>query len=179
MKKFAVSSLFAALALAGIPQLASAADGEINFSGDITANTCAIVITDPNGGSTGNVNLGSVQASSLANAGDVAGGNAFSLTVDTSGGNCDITGKQAKVTFLALSGAAGPSGQWLGTDGGSARNVAIQLKDASGREVAIGSPSSDYLDLAEPMRFTANYIATGTAAPGPVTAKASFTVDIQ
>jgi major type 1 subunit fimbrin (pilin) len=181
MNKFSVRSLVAALALAGLSQAALANDGEITFKGNITATTCAIQVIGNTGGIAGEVALGDVQASSLAG-GQSAGGGAFSLKVDDSSPGCDISGKKATVTFLAMSGVGGASGEFLGVEKnvGYAENVAIQLKDAKGTQVNISEPSSEYLDLTEAMRFTANYIGLGgTVKEGHANGKAGFTVSIQ
>ncbi len=111
----------------------------------------------------------------------MAGGGAFTLTIDTTAPGCNVTGKKAVVKFLSLSGNAGSSGQWIGLlpEAGVATNVAVQIKDASGKDVQLGLESSPYLDLTQPLRFTANYVATGAATSGPANAKAAFTVDYQ
>lgn len=182
MKKFALKGLSVALVLAATSQAAMAADGEINFVGSVTDNTCPVVVIDLNGSAgAGDVGLGSVPASALASVGDVAGGGAFALTIDTAAPGCDVSGKKAVVKFLSLSGNAGASGQWLGLspEAGVATNVAVQIKDATGKDVQLGLESAPYLDLTQPLRFTANYIATGTATSGPANAKAAFTVDYQ
>ena len=182
MNKFALKGLVAALVLAAGSQAAMAADGEINFVGSVTDNTCPVVVSDLNGSAgAGDVSLGSVPASSLATAGAVAGGGAFTLTIDTTAPGCSVTGKKAVVKFLSLSGTAGASGQWIGItpDAGHASNVAVQIKDKDGNDVQLGLGSAPYLDLTQPLRFTANYIATGTATSGPANAKAAFTVEYQ
>lgn len=177
MKKFALGSLFAAMALGGVSQAVLASDGEIDFTGNITATTCAIEIGDNTGGAAGQVYMGDVQASALSSAGATAGGGAFTLRPIPDAG-CNPDGKRANVTFLPMTGAAGPSGQWLGIEGSTAQNVAIQLKDANGREVKMSEPSPDY-DFNTPMRFTVNYIATGVAGPGSANGKAAFSVNIR
>lgn len=182
MNNFALKSFTLALVMTAISQAAMAADGEINFIGSVTDNTCPVVVQDLNGsGGAGDVGLGSVPATSLASAGQVAGGGAFTLTIDTTATGCNVTGKKAVVKFLALSGKAGSNGQWLGLtpEAGVATNVAVQIKDATDKDVQVGLGSSPYLDLTQPLRFTANYIATGTATSGPANAKAAFTVDYQ
>ncbi|AMW83714.1 fimbrial protein [Pseudomonas yamanorum] len=182
MNKFALKGLFAAVILAAGSQAAMAADGEINFVGSVTDNTCPVVVTDLNGSvGAGDVGLGDVPATSLATVGAVAGGGAFSLTIDTNAPGCSVTGKSAVVKFLSLSGTAGASGQWIGItpDAGHATNVAVQIKDATDRDVQLGLESAPYLDLTQPLRFTANYIATGIATSGPANAKAAFTVEYQ
>ncbi|MDD1014981.1 fimbrial protein [Pseudomonas rubra] len=182
MKKLTFSGLFAALTLAGVTQLAQAADGEISFEGFIVNSTCAIEIGDSAGGVRGVVKLGDeVPTSSLSSAGMVAGGGYFNLQVNSSDPGCDVSGKSATVTFLPVSGSVGPSGQWLALENvaGAATNVAVQLRDRRGIELPMSEASEEYVDLTQPMRFTANYIATGTATPGPANAKALFTVNIQ
>jgi major type 1 subunit fimbrin (pilin) len=182
MNKFALKSLVAAVVLAAGSQAAMAADGEINFIGSVTDNTCPVVVSDLNGSAgAGDVSLGNVPATSLAKIGDIAGGGAFSLTIDTSAPGCTVAGKKAVVKFLSLSGNAGASGQWVGIapDAGAATNVAVQIKDAQGKDVQLGLDSSPYADLTQPLRFTANYIATGASTAGPANAKAAFTIDYQ
>lgn len=166
---------------------AAAADGEINFTGSITANTCSVVVGDLNGGAGANISLGNVPSLSLKKTGDIAGAGAFALTLtsppvaegDTD--NCVLTGKIATVRFLSMNGAAGPNGEWLALAGAGdadvAKNVAVQIRDARGKDVQLGLASSEYADLTQPMRFTANYIATGASTPGTANAKAAFSVD--
>ncbi|MGH8451857.1 fimbrial protein, partial [Pseudomonas sp.] len=165
MKSFALKGLPLALLLAGASQAAIAADGEINFTGSVTDNTCPVVVADLNGSAgAGDVTLGTVPVTSLATAGQVAGGGAFTLTIDTNAPGCSVAGKKAVVKFLSLSGSAGANGQWIGLtpETGVATNVAVQIKDAAGKDLQMGLESSPYLDLTQPLRFTANYISTGT-----------------
>ncbi|PMY33061.1 MULTISPECIES: fimbrial protein [Pseudomonas] len=182
MRKNSLKPLCTALILAASSEAAIAADGQINFIGSVSDNTCPVVVKDLNGSVAGDVGLGTVPATSLANSGDIAGGGAFTMTIDTTAPGCSVTGKKAVVRFQSLSGSAGSSGQWIGItkDGGKeANNVALQIKDATGKDVQLGLASEPYLDLTQPLRFTTNYIATGTATAGSANAKASFTVDYQ
>lgn len=176
-----------AVATCFITVQAMAADGEINFTGNVKANTCSVSVTDVNGGGgAGTVNLGTVSTSSLSKAGDVAGSAAFTLSVSApteegKAADCDLSALSANVRFMSANGAAGPSGQWIGLTGAGdenvAQNVAIQLRDSSGNDVQLGQVSTDYKDLNEPMRFTANYIATGAATAGSANAKATFSIE--
>lgn len=180
MKKVTLSGLAAVVALMGAARFAQAAGGEIRFVGSIVDSTCAIEVGT--GGAKGVVKLGDVvPVSSLAKAGDVAGGGSFTLQINDSDPGCDITGKAAAVTFLPITGSAGAAGQWLALEpvAGAASNVAVQLRDFSGAELPISEPSTEYANLSQPLRFTANYIATGAATPGPANAKAQFTVNIR
>lgn len=183
--KFIKSAL--AVAVCCVAVQAMAADGEINFTGSITANTCSVNVGDLNGGAGTNVSLGNAPSLSLKKAGDTAGAGSFALTLSAPAvaegetDHCVLTGKTATVRFLSMHGAAGPNGEWLALEGaggaGVAKNVAVQIRDAKGMDVQLGRASSEYADLTQPMRFTANYIATGEATPGTANAKASFSVD--
>ena len=185
--KFVKSSVAMAIGICCSATQALAADGEISFVGKVTANTCSAAITDVNGGAAGSVNMGNISALSLAKAGDTAGAAAFKLslvapTVEEGGtSSCDLAQGTATVRFMSMNGAAGPSGEWVGLTGagdvGVAKNVAIQIRDATGNVVAMGQDSASYTDLSQPMRFTANYIATGVATAGKADAKAAFSID--
>lgn len=161
-----------------------AADGEISFVGTINASTCSVSVGDMNNNANSSVSLGNVSAQSLKKLNDTAGAAAFEIRLQSSGAeneDCNLSGKTATVRFLSMNGAAGPNGEWLALDGagteGVARNVAIQIRDTKGNDVQLGRSSSEYADLSIPLRFTANYIATGLATPGTANAKASFSVD--
>lgn len=181
MKTARLIPFIGALGLATLTGSAMAADGEINFRGEIKTSTCVIEVGDTSGGAPGVAYLGTVPTSALSNAGAVAGGGRFSLRIDDSDSQCDLTGKAASVTFLGLSGSAGASAQWLGIDRsvtGYATNVAIQIRDATGAEVPLSQASAEYLNPKQPLEFTANYISLGGATAGPANGKAAFTVDI-
>ena len=166
---------------------AQAADGEINFTGSVTCNTCSAAVSDVNGGAAGSVKMGTVTALSLAKAGDRAGASAFELSLvapsveEGDPNNCDLAKGTATVRFMSMNGAAGANGEWVGlTNAGSAgiaKNVAIQIRDTTGNVVAMGENSTTYENLTKPMRFTANYIATGLATAGEANAKVAFSID--
>ncbi|MFG1173038.1 fimbrial protein [Erwiniaceae bacterium CAU 1747] len=156
---------------------AMAIDGTINFTGEINDNTCSVAVNDGNANST--IDLGSVQASSLAKANDNAGGATFTLAVSDaseSGGKCDLTGKTGTVRFISMSGTAGDKQQYLGVTGG-AKNVAVRILDQQNNVVPIGTDSANSYDLTKPITFTADYIALGTAEAGKADAKAGFVIN--
>ncbi|MHC8339515.1 fimbrial protein [Pseudomonas sp. HLT2-19-2] len=185
--KFVESSVALAMGICCFATQALAADGEINFVGTVTANTCTAAIADVNGSAAGSVSMGNISALSLAKAGDTAGAAVFNLSLaapTVEGGetnNCDLAKGTATVRFMSVSAPAGASGEWVGLTGaggeGVATNVAIQIRDATGNVVAMGQNSTTYKNLSEPMRFTANYIATGVASAGKADAKAAFSID--
>lgn len=177
MKYFSLTGLCAALVVVSATQTAMAADGEINFIGNITGSTCATSVNDQSGlEGPGDVMLSDVSKESLKAYGDTGGNSAFTLSLDDV--SCTAS-TSASVRFSSMTGSAGSSGQWIGIDktGEYADNVAIQIKDATGKDVLLGEASGDYTDLTQPLRFTANYIATGEATPGPANAKVGFTID--
>lgn len=153
------------------------------FGGHEAERLDSVSVGDLNGGAGVNVSLGNAPALSLKKAGDTAGAGSFalSMTAPKDDKDCVLTGKTATVRFLSMNGAAGPNGEWLALEGaggaGVAKNVAVQIRDAKGVDVQLGRASSEYADLTQPMRFTANYIATGEATPGTANAKASFGAD--
>jgi major type 1 subunit fimbrin (pilin) len=152
-----------------------AIDGTIEFIGDINSNTCAVSINDGNGGTT--VNMGSVQASSLKKVNDIAGGASFILSI-AQDENCNLSGKTGSVRFTTMSGTAGDKQQYLALKPveGVAKNVAIRIMDENDNVMDIGSDTTQQYDLTKPIRFTANYIATGEAAAGKADAKAGFII---
>lgn len=173
MKTFAATTLSLSLGLFSAQSMAI--DGTIEFIGDINSNTCSVSVNDSNGGTT--VNMGSVQASSLKKANDIAGGASFVLTI-AKNDDCDLTGKTGSVRFTAMSGTAGDQQQYLAlkTGDGVAENVAIRIMDEKNNVMNIGSDTTQKYDLTKPIRFTANYIATGAATAGQADAKAGFII---
>ena len=171
-----------ALVALGMHQAANAIDGTISFNGSVDSTTCPVTVTDVNSeNKNGVVTLGTVPASMLSKAGEVAGHTAFTLTIDNKAAGCSMTGRSAKVSFITMAGVAGPNVQWLGLvqEQGAAKNVAVQIRDANGSEIMLGERSAVYTDLNQPLRFYANYIATGKATAGPANAKAGFTIYYQ
>lgn len=185
--KFVKSSVAMTIGMCCFAAQALAADGEINFVGTVTGSTCSAVIADVNGAAAGSVAMGNISVLSLASPGAIAGAAAFELSlvapaVEEGKTNlCDLDAGTATVRFMSMNGSAGPNGEWVGLtgagDAGVAKNVAIQIRDATGNVVAMGQDSSLYKNLTEPMRFTANYIATGIATAGLANAKAAFSID--
>lgn len=180
MKRINLSLLLCAAGLCAFANSAHAADGEINFNGSVDTSTCAITVGGTSGGTPGEAFIGKVSKNALKKTGDIAGGGHFNLQIDDSDASCDIKDKAATVTFIGLTGSAGPNGQWLAVErtAGSATNVAIQIRDARGDEIRLNEASAEYVQLDQPLAFSANYIATGEATAGPAKGKASFSVDI-
>lgn len=181
MKKFVIAK-FAALATIGLlSQGAFAADGTINFTGEIVDAPCSI---SPNSQNM-TVPLGKVSRTAFdgATAGTAVVGKKATpakFTIDLLG--CGATAKGATVTFtgtadtdatllrLANAGQVGV---------GAASGVAIELGDSAGTKIPLGQESGQYvLGLGDnSLKFQAAYIATKTAVTvGPANATAQFTV---
>ncbi|HWW68719.1 MAG TPA: fimbrial protein [Duganella sp.] len=174
---------FAALAVAGVlSQAASAADGTINFTGEIVDAPCSI---SPNSQNL-TVPLGKVSRTVFdgATAGTAVVGKKATparFTIDLLG--CGATAKGATVTFSGTADLDDATYLRLANAGqvgvGSASGVAIELGDSAGTKIALGSPSGEYvLGLGDnSLKFQAAYVATKTAVTvGPANSVAQFTV---
>jgi type 1 fimbria pilin len=162
---------------------AFAADGRINFTGNIKSATCPIEIVNPENGSVGNlVSLGWVDANDFKGVDTVAGERAFQMRV-TPGSACvlDPLKLNATVTFNSVYGGGGDH-YGLKPTGTPAKGVAVAIKDVSGNYIRNGAKSVVYkLDETKPtlMDFTAMYIATAaTVTPGPADSDVEFTLNI-
>lgn len=174
----------AVLAVAGVlAQGAFAADGTINFTGDIVDAPCAV---SPNSQNL-TVPLGKVSRTAFdgATAGTATVGKKAPtparFSVDLLG--CGATAKGATVTFSGTADADDATNLRLTNAGqvgvGAASGVAIELGDSAGTKIPLGSASGQYtLGTGDnSLKFQAVYVATRTAVTtGPANATAQFTV---
>jgi major type 1 subunit fimbrin (pilin) len=184
MKKKAAIVKFAALAMAGVlSQGAFAADGTINFTGEIADAPCTI---SPNSQNM-TVPLGKVSRTEFdgATAGTAVVGKKSAtpakFNIDLLG--CGATAKGATVTFSGTADLDDATNLRLANAGqvgvGAASGVAVELGDSAGTKIPLGSPSGTYtLGLGDnSLKFQAAYVATKTAvAVGPANSVAQFTV---
>jgi major type 1 subunit fimbrin (pilin) len=174
---------FAALAVAGVlSQGAFAADGTINFTGEIVDAPCSISPSSQNM----TVPLGKVSRTAFdgATAGTAVVGKKATpakFNIDLLG--CGATAKGATVTFSGTADLDDATNLRLANAGqvgvGAASGVAIELGDSAATKIPLGSPSADYvLGLGDnSLKFQAAYVATKTAVTvGPANAVAQFTV---
>lgn len=168
---FAGTALVASMA-------ASAADGTITFTGDITATTC---IVGPGTGAGGaakaiKIKLPELATSALGTDGATNGDTDFSLKL---GGGADCVGQSGKLGKMAFSGAnINPTTGRL-TNTGTAANVEVEL-------VSAGTPlhlANDKIDFAvnatgdNEFPMTARYRASGGAAgQGDVSTTVEYTL---
>ncbi|QCR34967.1 fimbrial protein [Nissabacter sp. SGAir0207] len=151
---------------------ASAEDGTVTFTGNISDTTCIVTIADANGTGIGDytVKLKDVSTTALAKAGERAGDTDFKFQL--SGTNC-TNGKYANVSFeRALSqNIDGTTGNLKNhTAAGAAKNVQVGLSDESKNPIDLRQQITDATkgkqitnNTAE-FTYWAQYVATGDAA---------------
>jgi len=169
----------AAIAIAGlVSQGAMAADGNINFTGQIVDTPCSV---SPASASL-TVPLGSVSNASLAGA---AGKKSTPAKFTLNLVSCGASAKTATVTFSGTADATVTDALKLsnsGTTTASATGVAVEIDDSTGTKIALNKASSAYVLGAgdNALQFQAVYVSTGTAVTsGPANATAQFTVAYQ
>ncbi|MFA3778406.1 fimbrial protein [Yersinia sp. 1652 StPb PI] len=169
-----------ALALVASGILASsayAADGTINFEGEITDSAC---IVDTNSENL-TVSLGRVSAASFAGAGSYSSATQFQLVLK----ECPASATTAIIKFDGTSVAGDNSVLALTPGAGVATGVGIELSDASQRVVNLYTESAPYTLVTGAgsetnLDFTARYKSLDTTVgAGIANASAQFTVIYQ
>ncbi|WP_296247807.1 fimbrial protein [Pseudomonas sp. UBA4194] len=172
MKKILIA--LTATAAFGATLNASAADGTINFSGEVSNQTCAIE-GNTTGTTSKTVTMPRVAASSLSSVGQTAGRTEFSLALTK------CTGATALVRFEQGASVDAATGNLINqTADGS--NAQIQILNASFAPVNLqtnaGSLSTAISSEASTMQFYAQYVAaTAAATPGKITSNVQFSMD--
>lgn len=169
----------AALAVAGVlSQGAFAADGTINFTGEIVDAPCSISPVSQNM----TVPLGNVSRTALDGAVGKKAPQPAKFTIDLLA--CGATAKGATVSFEGVPDSDDNTALTIVNAGavGAARatGVAVELGDSNGTKIALGSESLEYI-LGEgdnALKFQAVYVATRPVVTvGPADAVAQFTVN--
>jgi len=168
----------AAIAIAGlVSQGAMAADGNINFTGQIVDTPCSIAPDSQNL----QVALGNVARTSLdGGAGKKSTPAKFTINLTS----CGATAKGATVTFSGTADATVADALKLSNAGtvgasGSATGVAVEIDDSAGTKIPLGTASASYAlgTGTNSLQFQAVYVSTGaTVTSGPANATAQFTV---
>lgn len=151
---------------------ASAADGTVNFTGNISDTTCAV---DTNSSSQ-TVDLGTVSTNSFSAAGATASVARFSI---------NLTGCPSSVTSSSIRfdgpAASGNSNLLALTSGQTATNVGVGIyQQDSTTLIPLGKPSAPYsISSTGPnvLNFVAKYVSTAkNVGPGSANAAATFTI---
>ncbi|MNY27980.1 Fimbria A protein precursor [compost metagenome] len=169
-----------------LSQGALAADGTVNFTGEIVDTLCSIAPSSQNL----TVPLGKVSRATFYDSNPIAVGAAASVgkkatpakfAIDLIG--CGATATGAFVTFNGVAAAGNPDLLGLANAGqvgtATATGVAIELGDSAGTRIKLGEKSQEYIlgKGDNSLKFQAAYIATATAVTaGPANAVAQFTV---
>lgn len=170
MKKTLIATaLLAGSAFAGI---ANAADGTINFIGNITAAACTVTP----GTATQNVTLGTVSSSGLTTVGAVSAPTKFNIVLTA----CPATATSATIKFDGPADAKNSSLLALTNIAGMATGVAVGLYETNGSTmIPIGSASSSHTlstSADTTLGFIAKYVSTDAVVAGSANAVSSFTV---
>ncbi|HEV7272150.1 fimbrial protein [Pseudoxanthomonas sp.] len=168
------TALLLALCLATAPLAAQA--GVLNVTGEIVQSTCTVGSASANL----NIDLGRVDASQLATAGDEAALTAMPITLD-----CVADNQQVAVMFGSQANADATSGHLNllpGVD--AASNVQVAIYNQAGEKQRVNhAPTAGSFVSTVNGSLTLNYLAafhaTGQATPGLANTNAVFTVVYQ
>lgn len=154
---------------------AYAADGQVNFTGEIIDAACEVVNTPSN---PLDVQLGRVSKTAFTAAGDLSSATKFTLQLK----NCPATATTAQVKFDGTALNGDNSVLALTQDTGVATGVGIQLSDDSNTVLPLYTASKTYPLVSgtavNNLDFSARYIATNASVTaGPANSTATFTVN--
>ncbi|QIB19484.1 type 1 fimbrial protein [Escherichia coli] len=151
---------------------ASAQDGQLSFTGEITDQVCTVKQPDNQ-----IINLGKISSKAFNGAGDTAGSTSFSIQLT----DCPDSVKSVNVKFDGNPDNGNPEIIALTKDKKSASGVGVQITDKYSKVVSLGVPTRNF--NIEPgstinnLDFFASYIANGQdVKPGLANATASFTI---
>ncbi|EKT1238278.1 fimbrial protein, partial [Escherichia coli] len=168
MKKILLVTTVAALFSV---QSANAADGTINFTGNITDTACNVEASSANQ----SVDLGTVSSSAFSGAGSTASPTRFTISLTT----CPEAASTAKVRFDGTTAPGNPSILALNS-GQTAGSVGVAIyEDDSNTLIPIGTASASKTLSStgtNTMTYIAKYMATGASvSAGSANATATFT----
>lgn len=166
---------------------ASAADGTLTFTGNITAVTCAITGGAGTAGGTTNINvaLPTVSAASLSAANQVAGATPFSVVIGGAGQTDCTDGQIAALNFEPASSPLvdATTGNLQNTTGaGYAQNVEVGIVNAATNQpvnlyTSTNTPQGTIAGNTATLDFIAQYVAHGAAATsGQVDTNVAYSV---
>jgi major type 1 subunit fimbrin (pilin) len=181
MNKTLISTaLGAVLAVAGFAPTAQAADGTINITGSVVAQTCKVEGSSFGTQATKTVPLAPVLATDLASVGSTAKKTPFSLSVTSC--SPSLTSVQAYFSGANINASTGNLNV---TGAGAATNVQIQLLNASDAVMPLNgatasAQNSQVVALsggAATLNYAAQYVATGAATAGSANTSVQFTLN--
>ncbi|MPT53912.1 MULTISPECIES: fimbrial protein [Delftia] len=196
MKKIALLTSVASLVMMAM-NTAQAADGTINFTGEVVTTTCKVDTTVAGAAKDG-VKLPNVANNQLATVGATVGRQAFSLELS----GCELASSATATTpvsKVAVFFEAGPNVDLVtgmlkpaAASGAGAPTVAsgvqIAIVDPSNNErLKIGSAQSRFVDIDNKvggtgravMRFASEYVATGPVTAGRTDTSVTYSLVYQ
>ncbi|MDC9751957.1 fimbrial protein [Proteus mirabilis] len=172
MRKSFIAMLIATTSIF-VANNALAADGTIDFTGEIIDNACELAA----GSDALKVNLGKVSKTALPSAGVTAAATKFTIKLI----NCPATVSTASVKFDAKSYSGDDTVIALKQESGVATGVGIQITDDANTVVPLFTASKNYPlkeDGENNLDFIARYIAkTDSVTAGLANANATFTIN--
>lgn len=173
INKIGLSLIMSAILLPGYAQADSA--NTINFQGEVSDETCSVEING--NASSPVVLLPTVSKADLSASGQTAGKTDF--TVGLTG--CTGTSTETKISTVFVGNNVSAAGNLSNT--GTAENVEIQLLDTTGADINLtgGYVGSGDLTLAtgeteKSATYSAQYLSTGVATAGTVTASMQYAI---
>lgn len=172
MKKTIVVLMIAGFALTSTGMV-NAADGTVNFTGNIIANACTVTTATANQ----TVVLGDVATTAFSAAGAKASPTKFNIQLT----NCDAAIHQVAIKFDGVSDPTNAS--LLKLDSGqTATGVGIEISDASGNVIPLhtASATTAISSGAATLNFVGRYVSTVAAVTaGTANGTSQFTLNYQ
>ncbi|QOY72408.1 fimbrial protein [Pseudomonas sp. OST1909] len=170
---------FAALASIFVMSGAHAADGTINFTGELTAQTCTSTVNGTT--SVPTVTLPKLSTASLASAGATAGSTNFTIELS----KCTGTIATAAAIFEAGTGVDPVTKNLVNT--GTAKNVQFQLLDSAGKVIRAGDTASQVSNTTRTamsagtavLPYAVQYVASGASTAGTVVGSVTYSINYQ
>lgn len=172
----------AALVCASGAQFANAADGTINFNGELLSQTCTVSVGGVVSPAIATVTLPTISNSLLDVAGKAEGRTGFDVTLS----GCTGTATTAAAFFNSGSTVDPATGN-LNNTTGTATFVQLQLIDAvTGNVIQAGNTNQKTTTSRNTlaaggvrMDYAVQYFATGAATPGTVLSSVTYNIDYQ
>lgn len=164
-------------------QFANAADGTINFNGELVNQTCTIAVDGVVTPAVATVTLPTISTSLLTTAGQAEGRTGFNIQLTS----CVGAATTAAAFFNSGSTVDPVSGN-LNNMTGTATNVQLQLVDAQGGAIIQAGNTNQKTQTtrntidasgAANMPYAVQYFATGATTPGTVVSSVTYNVDYQ
>lgn len=171
----------AGLASLGAVSLANAADGTINFNGELVAQTCTIAVNGVTTPAIATVTLPTVSTGLLDSAAKSTGRTGFNIQLSA----CTGTATTA-AAFFEAGASVDPVSGYLRNTGGTATLVNLRLIDqANGSVIQAGNSNQlaattrNTIDAsgAANLPYAVEYVSLGLATAGTVTSSVTYSID--